>query len=57
MAPKQKGQKMDLGTFLTDACMPPKPPSARGALKQRKTDLQHSPGILGGRDGRYANAL
>ncbi|KAL8767008.1 MAG: hypothetical protein Q9209_006362 [Squamulea sp. 1 TL-2023] len=34
MAPKQKGQKMDLGTFLTDTCMPLKPPPARAGLAQ-----------------------
>lgn len=50
IAPKQKGQKMDLGTFLTDTCMPPRPRATR------RLTFCFSPGLMGRRDGRYADA-
>ena len=56
VAPKNKGQKMDLGTFLTDSCMRSALPSARADINYGYADLECSPRILGRRDGRYANA-
>ncbi|KAI4284464.1 MAG: hypothetical protein L6R35_004908 [Caloplaca aegaea] len=56
MAPKAKGQKMDLGTFLTDTCTPPKSPFAQARSERLNANIQSSPGILGRRNGRYADA-
>ena len=55
-APKKtKGEKMDLGTFLTDSSMFWR--TCRTSGDRAAADDASSPGFMGRRNGRYANAL
>ena len=56
IAPKKtKGEKMDLGTFLTDSSMLWRPRRTNGDITT--ADEASSPGFMGRRNGGYANAM